>query len=59
MIDVLDEFKGRGLEILPAAEVVWCEALESATQSWTEVGAGWRRNKCGLLVQWVLLLTGH
>jgi hypothetical protein len=41
MIDVLDEFKGRGLEILPAAEVVWCEALESATQSWTEVGGGW------------------
>jgi hypothetical protein len=29
------------LEILPADRVVWGEALESATQSWTEVGGGW------------------
>jgi hypothetical protein len=41
MIDEgLDEFKGRGLKILPAEAVVSCEALESATQSWTAVG-GW------------------
>jgi hypothetical protein len=40
-IDGLDEFKGRGLEILPTEGVVWCEASESATQSWTEVGGGW------------------
>jgi hypothetical protein len=31
--DGLDEFKGQGLEILPAKGVVWCEAPESATQS--------------------------
>jgi hypothetical protein len=39
----LYEFKGRGLklEILPAKGVVWCEAPESATQFWTEVGGGW------------------
>jgi hypothetical protein len=42
MIDEgLDQFKGRGLEILPAEGVVWCEAPESATLSWTEVGGGW------------------
>jgi hypothetical protein len=37
----LDEFKGGGLKVLPAEGVVWCEAPESATQSWTEVGGGW------------------
>jgi hypothetical protein len=42
MIDEgVDEFKGRGLEILPAKVVVWCEAPESATQSWTELGGSW------------------
>jgi hypothetical protein len=41
MIDEgLDEFKGRVLEILPADGVVWCDAPESATQSWTEAGGG-------------------
>jgi hypothetical protein len=70
----LYEFKGRGLKlkILPAKGVVWCEAPESATQFWTEVGGGWsagaegaskrllvpawRGNKCGLLEQWLRLL---
>jgi hypothetical protein len=33
----LAEFKGRGLEILPTGGVVWCEALELATQSLTEM----------------------
>jgi hypothetical protein len=37
----LDESKGRRVEILPTDELVWCIALESATQSWTEVGGGW------------------
>jgi hypothetical protein len=42
MIDErLQEFKGWGLEILTAEGVVWCEAPESATQSWTKVGGGW------------------
>jgi hypothetical protein len=42
MIDEgLDEFKGRGLEILPAEGVVWCDVSESATQFWTKVGGGW------------------
>jgi hypothetical protein len=42
MIDEgFDEFKERGVEILPTDGVVWCVALESATQSWTEVGGGW------------------
>jgi hypothetical protein len=42
MIDEgFDEFKGRGVEILPTDGVVWCIAPESATQSWTEVGGGW------------------
>jgi hypothetical protein len=36
-----DEVKGRGVEILPTDGVVRCVALESATQSWTEVGGGW------------------
>jgi hypothetical protein len=36
----LDEFKGRCLEIIPTEGIVWCEASESATQSYTEVGAG-------------------
>jgi hypothetical protein len=39
--EVLDEFKGRGLEILPAEGVVWCEVPKSATQSWSEVGGHW------------------
>jgi hypothetical protein len=29
------------VKILPTDGVVWCVALESATQSWTEVGGGW------------------
>jgi hypothetical protein len=34
MIDEgFDEFKGRGVEILPTHRVVWCVASESATQS--------------------------
>jgi hypothetical protein len=42
MIDEgVDKFKGRGLEILPAEGVVWCDAPKSATQSWTEVEGGW------------------
>jgi hypothetical protein len=33
MIDEgLDEFKGQGLEILPAEGVVWCDVPESTTQ---------------------------
>jgi hypothetical protein len=36
----LDEAKGRRVEILPTDGVAWCVALESATQSWTEVGGG-------------------
>jgi hypothetical protein len=41
MIDEgLAEFKGRGLEILPTEGVVWCETLESATQSLTELWGG-------------------
>jgi hypothetical protein len=37
----LDETKGRRVEIFPTDGVVWCVTLESATQSWTEVGDGW------------------
>jgi hypothetical protein len=36
-----DGFKGRRVEILPTDGVVWCVALKSATQSWTELGGGW------------------
>jgi hypothetical protein len=36
----LDETKRRRVEILPTDEVMWCIALESAAQSWTEVGGG-------------------
>jgi hypothetical protein len=42
MIDEgFDEFKGRGVKILPTDGVVWCVTPESATQAWTEVGGGW------------------
>jgi hypothetical protein len=42
MIDEgFDEFKGRRVEILPTDRVMWCIALESATQSYTKVGGGW------------------
>jgi hypothetical protein len=42
MIDEgLDKFKGRGLEILPAEGVVWCEAPESTIHTWIEIGGGW------------------
>jgi hypothetical protein len=42
MIDEgFDEFKGRGVEIIPTDGVVWCVASESAIQSWTEVRGGW------------------
>ena len=40
MEEGLEEFKGRVWEILPAEEVEWCEAPESATQSWVEGGGG-------------------
>jgi hypothetical protein len=42
MIDEgLDEFKGRGFEILLVEVEVWCEVPEFAAQTWTEVGGGW------------------
>jgi hypothetical protein len=40
MDEGLEEFKGRGLEILPIEGVVWCEAPESATQSLIELWGG-------------------
>jgi hypothetical protein len=39
MDEGLEDVKVRGCEILPADGVEWCEAPESATQSWV-VGGG-------------------
>jgi hypothetical protein len=39
MDEGLEDVKVRGCEILPADGVEWCEASESATQSWV-VGGG-------------------
>jgi hypothetical protein len=45
MDEGLAEFKGQRLEILPTERVVWCEALESATHSLTELWGG-----CSIMV---------
>jgi 1,6-anhydro-N-acetylmuramate kinase len=40
MDEGLEDVKVRVCEILPADGVEWCEAPESATQSWVVVGGG-------------------
>jgi hypothetical protein len=40
MDEGLEDAKVQVCEILPADGVEWCEAPESATQSWVAVGGG-------------------